>query len=123
VQRPGYRFDAQKLGDRVREKRGDRSLRAIAAETGIPLANLSRIENAKLSPDYHNLGVICGWLGENPGIFFIIDDSTSDDPITTQLRAAQKLSPETASAFMDLFRAAYMEILEQTDQNDGEENS
>lgn len=117
-QRLGYRFDAQELGKRVREKRGDRSLRAIEAEVGIPIATLSRIENAKLPPDYHNLGIICHWLGVNPGKFFIIGDSASDDSITTQLRAAQKMNAETASAFVDLFRAAYMEILEQASDED-----
>lgn len=112
-QRLGYRFDAQELGKQVRAKRGNRSLRSIEAEVGIPIATLSRIENARLLPDYHNLGIICRWLGVNPGEFFIIDDSASDDSITTQLRAVQKMSAETASAFMDLFRAAYLEILEQ----------
>ena len=114
----GYRFDAQKLGKRVREKRGDRSLRVIQAEIGISISILSRIENAKLPPDYYNLGVICGWLGENPGNFFVIENPTDDNPITVQLRAAQKMSAETASAFMDLFRAAYIEVLEQVGEDE-----
>jgi transcriptional regulator with XRE-family HTH domain len=117
-QRLGYRFDAQKLGKRVREKRGDRPLRVIETEIGISISILSRIENAKLPPDYHNLGVICGWLGENPGNFFVIENPTENNPIAVQLRAAQKMSAETASAFMDLFRAAYMEILEQISEDE-----
>jgi transcriptional regulator with XRE-family HTH domain len=116
--RPMYKLNLQMLAKRVREERGNRTLREIAAELDIDIATLSRVENAKLLPDYHNLGVICHWLGDNPGIYFLIEEGDSDDPITTQLRAIQSMSVETASAFMDVIRAAYETLLEQSNNAD-----
>jgi transcriptional regulator with XRE-family HTH domain len=110
------RFDAQSLAKNVREKRGIRPLRDIESELGIPIATLSRIEHAKL-PDYYNLCKICDWLGDHVGKYFVVDD-INDDPITTQLRAAQKMSAETASAFMDLIRSVYMQVLEESNDED-----
>lgn len=110
-------FDSQLLAKRMREKRGSRSLRDIAAELDIGIATLSRIENGKL-PDLHNFGVIFQWLGDNPAIYFQVDASGhSDDQITTQLRAAQAISPETASAFMKIIRAGYAQILNQISED------
>lgn len=102
---------------RVREKRGERSLRDIATELDIGLATLSRIENGKM-PDMHNFAVISAWLGDNPAIFFHLGEGKNDDPITGQLRAAQSMSVETAKAFMDVIRTTYAELLEQANEED-----
>ncbi|MCC6613396.1 MAG: helix-turn-helix transcriptional regulator [Anaerolineae bacterium] len=111
---PGFRLNLELLGKRVREKRGKRSLREISAELDIGIAVLSRVENAKLLPDYHNFGVLCHWLGDHPGEYFIINDEDTTDPLTTQLRAAKNMSLETATAFAEIIRAAYEQVLEQT---------
>ncbi|MDX1993583.1 MAG: helix-turn-helix domain-containing protein [bacterium] len=113
MERPlNNRFDADALAKMVRTKRGAQSLRNVEVETGVPKSTLSRIEKGQLV-DYHNLCKVCDWLGLHVGHFFLIDDSASDDSITTQLRAAQDMSVETANAFEALFRAAYTEILAQ----------
>ncbi len=117
--RTGYRFDIQTFAKMVREKRGSRTLREIAQELDMSIATLSRIENAKFPPDPDNYGIICYWLKVNPGIFYVLDQqSDNDDPIMIQLRATQKMSAETANAFMDLFRAAYEKVLEQANEED-----
>ncbi len=108
---PGYKLDRQLLAQRVREKRGERSLRDLAEELGIGIATLSRIENAKL-PDFHNFGAICYWLGDNPAMYFQLDEGDNADPLTGQLRAAQNMSGETAKAFMEIIRAAYAHVLD-----------
>jgi transcriptional regulator with XRE-family HTH domain len=108
----GYKLDLELLAKRVREKRGNRSLRDISAELDIGIAVLSRVENSRLPPDYHNFGILCRWLGAHPGDFFIIEDNESDDSLAIQLRAAKDMSAETAEAFTEIIRAAYSQILE-----------
>src|SRR5438105_14574831 len=100
----GYRLNLALLGSRVRERRGSRSLREVSAELDIGIAVLSRVENAKQPPDYHNFGVLCRWLGDHPGDYFLIDDNDSTDPVTVQLRAAKNLSADTAGAFAEIIR-------------------
>jgi hypothetical protein len=111
------KFNRQLFGQRVREKRGTRSLREVSDElqNQISPSTLSRIENGKL-PDVHNLVAIWDWLGDDFSLFILSDDK--DDPIVGQLRAAQNMSAETASAFMEIIRAAYAEILEAADDED-----
>jgi transcriptional regulator with XRE-family HTH domain len=120
VIRRGYDFDVQQLAKDVKEKRTseNRSIRDLEAELDLSKSIISRIENAKMFPDLPTLGVICLWLGCNPAKYFILHNMDSNDPITTQLRAAQNMSAETAAAFMDLIRAAYTQILEEADEDE-----
>jgi hypothetical protein len=117
TKQPNVRFNGELFAKDVRAKRGERSMREIEKEIGIPIATLSRIENGKI-PDAHNFGIFWNWLGENPSKYYIILNPDSDDTITTQLRAAQKMSPETAAAFKDLIRAVYEEILAKTSEEE-----
>lgn len=110
-------FNNQLLAARVRAKRGERPLREVAAEIGIGLATLSRIENGKL-PDIHTFSLIAQWLGDNPAMYFDVDNEAKDDAINVQLRAVQKMSVETAGAFMEIISAAYMQVFEQTGDGD-----
>ncbi len=110
------RFKNELFGKRVREKRGDRSLRTVAAELGISIATLSRIENGKL-PDVYNLAEIFYWLGDNPANYFILEERDDND-LTIQLRAAQAMSAETAGAFMEIIRAAYLQVLDQATEDE-----
>ena len=52
----------ENLGLRVREKRGQQSIRAAAKEIGISHATLSRVERGYL-PDLERYEKICKWLG------------------------------------------------------------
>ena len=54
-----------RIGPLVRERRGDRGIREIAAEVGVSAATLSRIENGKL-PDLDTFGKLCRWLDVDP---------------------------------------------------------
>jgi transcriptional regulator with XRE-family HTH domain len=53
------------LGAMVREKRGTRKLRDVAAEIGIGPATLMRVEAGRI-PDVGTFGKICRWLGVDP---------------------------------------------------------
>lgn len=113
---PGYKFDIKRLAQRVREKRGDRPLRDISAELDVSISVLSRIENAKM-PDFHNFGILCRWVGDNPGDYFIVDDSANDS-MSVQLRAAKLMSRETVDGVLELIRAAYVQVLTNSTQDD-----
>jgi len=54
------------IGPLVKEKRGVKGIREVAAEIGISYATLSRIENGKL-PDLQTFSKICTWLELDPG--------------------------------------------------------
>lgn len=114
IKKPIRPFDIEKLAKDVREKRGQRPMREIEAEIGIPIATLSRVERGNF-PDYDNLSLLRDWLETEPGDYFIRNLPNKDDSLKTQLRGAQKMSAETAAAFMEMPLAAYEEILEQTD--------
>lgn len=111
------KFKSELFGKRVREKRGNRSLRDVAAELDIGIATLSRIENGKM-PDLHNFGVIYQWLGDDPTMYFHIDEGDTDNPITIQLRAAQAMSLKTVGAFMEIIRAAYAQALDYASEDE-----
>lgn len=104
------------LAKRVREKRGERSLRDISSELGIGIATLSRIESGKL-PDLVNFGIVTNWLGDNQAMYFHTDEHSSDS-LQIQLRAAQKMSAETAAAFADIIRAAYQQALDAASEDE-----
>jgi len=50
----------------MREKRGVKGIREVAAEIGISYATLSRVENGKV-PDLKTFSKICTWLELDPG--------------------------------------------------------
>jgi transcriptional regulator with XRE-family HTH domain len=52
----------------IKAKRGQRSLRDFARETGISASTLSRIENGQ-KPDIETFFALCDWAGINPGGF------------------------------------------------------
>ncbi len=54
----------ENLGLRVKEKRGEKGIRAAATEIGISHATLSRVERGFM-PDLENYRRICRWLGVN----------------------------------------------------------
>lgn len=65
------KLDTRKLGFLVKQKRGDRSLRDIEAETGVSISTLSRIERGKSEEiQIGTFSTICQWLGVAPGGLF-----------------------------------------------------
>lgn len=103
------KFDRKLLAQAIRDKRGKRSLRAIASEVGVSYSTLSRVESGK-DPDLVDFEMILSWLGDNPAKYFVISKH-EHDPLSTQLRAMQGMSAETANALMDVIRAIYQQVL------------
>jgi transcriptional regulator with XRE-family HTH domain len=60
------RLTLEQLGPLIKERRGNRGLRQIAAEMEISAATLSRVEAGK-QPDLESFRKICAWLGVDPG--------------------------------------------------------
>ena len=56
------RITIEQLGPMLKEHRGGRGIRAVAAEIGISSATLSRIESGK-QPDLETFARVCRWLG------------------------------------------------------------
>ena len=60
------RLTLEQLGPLVKDKRGSRGLRQVAAEMDISAATLSRVEAGK-QPDLDSFTKICTWLAVDPG--------------------------------------------------------
>lgn len=114
-----YKMDVEKFARMVREKRGERTIREVAVETEISPSTLSRVENRK-TPDRHNFMLLCLWLDVSPAEFFLSVDSELKDEgegdLTTLLRAAKHLSPETTSALMEAIRVVYDQMYGRTNE-------
>jgi len=62
------RTPLESLGAKVKVQRGQRKLREVAAEIGIGVATLMRVENGRI-PDVATFGKLCRWLDVDPGTF------------------------------------------------------
>ena len=91
----------QNLGTIVREKRGDRTLRAVAADIGTSAPTLSRIESGKM-PDLQTFGKLCRWLEIDPASLLGISPRTHDEPrqelAVAHLKTNREVAPDTATA-------------------------
>ena len=91
----------QNLGTIVREKRGSRGLREVAAKVGTSAPTLSRIESGKM-PDLQTFGKLCRWLGVDPGSLLDISPRPSDTDVPSMaaahLKADREVAPDTARA-------------------------
>jgi len=97
----------EQLGRQLREKRGERGVRAIAKEIGISPATLSRIERGHL-PDLETFGKVCRWLGIDPGeLLGISGPATPHWRVAVHFRKDQTLKPETAQALAQLILTAH----------------
>ena len=102
----------QNLGTIVREKRGNRALRAVAADIGTSAPTLSRIESGKM-PDLQTFGKLCRWLDIDPGSLLGMSPRTQDEPrpniAVAHLKTNREVAPETASALANaIIRAQQM---------------
>lgn len=97
-------FHAERLALAVREKRGDKGLRLVAAEVGATSAStLSRVENGHL-PDLLTYIRLCRWLGVGLDAFVPVREHR--EAIPAHLRCDRTLDPRTASALRELVLAA-----------------
>lgn len=108
--------DSHHLAARVIAKRGERGLRATAAEIGgISASTLSRVEAGKV-PDLATFLRLCRWLGASPEEFTgeapaepgSQDEATPRmEAIAAHLRADRTLDRATARALERMVRLAY----------------
>jgi|SRR6267142_456606 len=106
----------ESLGALLRERRGSKKLREVAAEIGIGAATLLRVESGRI-PDVATFGKICKWLELDPGVFLGIELKTaqkrkvSSSPsgtleVSAHLRADRTARPETIKALAQMILVA-----------------
>ncbi|HXF42472.1 MAG TPA: helix-turn-helix domain-containing protein [Pyrinomonadaceae bacterium] len=124
-------IDIKELGDSVRRRRLDlkMSLRQVADETGISASTLSRIENGTGKPEAENIAALSAWLNipiervlkvdgdsDQPPVVYYPQESTPDI-VAAHLRADKKLPKPSAEALAELFRVAYQQFLNSSQEN------
>ena len=88
-------IDRQSLAAAVRAKRGDRGLRATAAEIGqLSPSTLSRVEGAEKPPDLETYARLCRWLGVSWDSFAVL---AWDQRVRANLIAAGCDDPEVCA--------------------------
>ena len=102
------------LSVRIRDKRGNRGLRDVAAEISkqfgtISPATLSRIEAGK-QPDIETFTKLCRWLEVDPNTILGIKKETSetvrqDHKVYAHFKADKTMSPETATHLANMILA------------------
>jgi transcriptional regulator with XRE-family HTH domain len=103
----------ENLGRLLRERRGKMGMREAAAEIGVSIATLSRLEAGKL-PDIETFKRLCAWLdldaGEVLGARAAPRGTASSAPKETlrgvHLKANRTLPPATAAALGEMIMAA-----------------
>ena len=113
----------QNLGTIVREKRGDRGLRAVAADIGTSAPTLSRIESGKM-PDLQTFGKLCRWLEVDPALLLGVSHQSPETEQPTMaaahLKANREIAPETAHALANAIIQAQMMLADPPGGTDGE---
>ncbi len=102
----------ESLGGLVRDKRGRRTLREVAAEIGIGPATLLRVESGRV-PDVSTFGKLCLWLGRDPREFLGGPTPAGEAPaaiagivISAHLRADRTPQMETMQALASMLLLA-----------------
>jgi len=99
------------IGPLVREKRGVKGIREVAAEIGISYATLSRVENGKV-PDLKTFSKICTWLELDPGEILGYGNKTKPNQskegatVLAHFRADKDLNPDTLQALTEIVSRA-----------------
>lgn len=110
-----------RLGEIIKAKRQEAGLglRAAAEESGISASTLSRLERGVgAAPDSETITKLSEWLEASvddllfggEAKFKELEELSTPEIIAVHLRADKNLSPETATALADLFRAAYKQL-------------
>lgn len=110
-------MDILRLGQLVRERRGEAGVRAAAKEAGVSPATLSRVERGHV-PDMLTFEKLCAWLRLDPQA--LSDDTeTSDAPASVvrgdfipavHFRAEVTYTPQAAADLATLILIACGEI-------------
>lgn len=103
-----------RLGAMLRARRRERrlSLRDLAAEIGVSLNTLSRVERGQL-PDLKNFQRIVDWL-EVPADSFLEADTeatSTPDVIARHLRSDRRLSADAAARIAEIVEEMYRELV------------
>jgi transcriptional regulator with XRE-family HTH domain len=103
--------DVEELGALLRERRAQsgRTLREVAAETGVPIATLSRVESGRL-PDLRTFRNIVEWLGIPPERFFPtprVKNETTPETVAQVLRSDSTLSETAREQLVSTFAQMY----------------
>lgn len=95
------------LGRLISKKRGNKGIRAAAAEAGVSSATLSRVENGNI-PDLATFAKICRWLEVDPALFLGVDgaEPQATKPAVVHFRKKKTVSAETAQSLAELILAA-----------------
>ena len=110
-----------RLGEIIRVKRQEAGLglRAAAEASGISASTLSRLERGiGAAPDAETMTKLSAWLAASvddllfggEAKFKALAGLSTPEIIAVHLRADKKLSPKTAEALAQLFRAAYEQL-------------
>jgi transcriptional regulator with XRE-family HTH domain len=111
--------DLLRLGQLLRDRRGERGIRAVANEIKVSPATLSRVERGHL-PDMLTLTKICAWLEIDPAMMVpsgraAVDAGSAaahnfDDVPAVHFRADVELTPGAAADLAELILAAQAEM-------------
>jgi len=100
------RITIEQLGPMLKDRRGNRGIRAVAAEIGVSIATLSRVETGK-QPDLDTFSKICRWLSIDAGEVLgcglpskrdssDLAPKTAGVAVYAHFRAEKAMKPETA---------------------------
>lgn len=108
-----------RLGKMLRDRRGSRGVREVAAEIGVSPATLSRVESGKL-PDLLTFKKICSWLKVDPAKILELPadrsaETTEIDDVfagaaAVHMRTEVTLTPEAANDLAQLILVAQREL-------------
>lgn len=104
-------LNTELLAGMLKNKRGDKGLRAVADEIGgVSFATLSRIEQGKL-PDVDTFIRICKWLDVTTDTFIIGGENKKQispkEQILAHLRADRELSKDMTNMLIKMIDMAY----------------
>lgn len=103
------RLDVAQFGEVIRSHRGRRSMRQAAAEAGVSLSTISRVEAGSV-PDLASFTALCAWAGVPPSRFFTPIAERQDTHIEVaiaHLKADPRLAPEHAGSIASVIRQMY----------------
>lgn len=98
-----------RIGQKLKEKRGRRGVREVAKEIGISPSTLSRVENDHI-PDLETFGKLCSWLGVDPSEFLggtaNVAPKQGSQRVAVHFKKKDTLKAETATALAELILLA-----------------
>lgn len=98
------------LVERIKQKRGLKGIREIAARIGISSATLSRVERGYL-PDLETFQKICQWVEIDPGEVLGFQSVSAKPEVRVHFKKESTMSPATAQALSELILLAQKELL------------